>query len=210
MAPTSPSDTGRWLREQGSVINDLFTRATEELHAAGIRILTGSNAPIFNDSNNETRIRLTPLRFSNKDSDAALALNVSASVHGGPPRYIIMQEIYGPTAIEALCRLSSCNPDSWRKFYAGHGLWLADTQGTHLLNDSSKIKETTGSWLTLSAVFLHSDLGRTIQAGIMVMGVLYRSLLDELSGASKFRNLTAQLDERLGGQDPRFQHGIRP
>jgi len=180
------------------------------LHAAGIRILTGSNAPIFDDSDVETSVQLTPIRFSDKDRDAALALNFSASVRGGPPRYIITQEIHGLIAIEALHRLSSRDADVWHKFYAGHGLWLADARGTYILKDPPKINETTGKELILSGVFLHSDLSRTIQAGLMVMCVLYRSLLDELSDASKFRNLTAQLDECLGGQDPRFQHTVRP
>jgi hypothetical protein len=210
MPPSPASDTARWLNEQTSFINDLFTRAAEELHAAGVRILTGSNAPIFDDFKDETRILLTPLRFSNKDSDAALALNISASVHGGPPRFVITQGIHGLTGVEALRSLSSCNPDPWRRFYAGHGLWLTNAEGARLLNDSTKMNEIAGSWLTVSAVFLHSDLSRTIQAGVMVMGLLYRGLLDELSGASRFGNLAARLDEHLAGQNPRFQHGIRP
>jgi hypothetical protein len=203
-------DTKVWLSNQNSVIGDLFTRATEELQAIGVRVLTGSHAPSFEVYDKFIRIQLRPLRFSSECNDDALSLSMSASAQGGPPRYVIALEAHGEAVAGALRRLSACNQEYWQKFYVRRGLWLDSPQGTYPLNDLSKLSGSNCKRITLSGVFLHSDLTKTIQAGLYVMGLLYRSVLDELSGASKFRNLTAQLEDSLGGNHPLFQHGIRP
>lgn len=208
---TSPAfHADRWIRDQTSIVSELFTRATDDLQAAGVRVLTGSNPPHADTNGKGTQIHLTPLRFLSEDGDSALSLKVGASANGGPPRYVVTLEINGSEAVEALRRLFLDSGDYWKKFYIGSGMWLTTADGTQLLNELSDIRQIKHDRFTVSAVFLHSDLGTAIRSGVMVMGVLYRGVLDELCGTCRLRNLVAQLDQCLGGPSPRFQRTIRP
>ena len=210
MIPSPAVDKEHWLLEQKSIVTDLFTQATGELQSAGIRILTGSCPPVLDATSDSPRIYLTPLRYSNPDNGPALELNLAATTRGGPARYTITLQIHGPQGIEALRNLSRNNPDWWQKLYVGRGLWLNDGKETQILNDLSKITNYASDKLQLTAVLLHSEWNRAIQRGIKVMGLLYRSVLDELSGASKLSNLATLLMDLLDGHPPQFERYIRP
>jgi len=203
-------DGDTWLRQQSGIIRDIFERAATELQASGIRLVAGSVSPMLEDLDYAKRISLLPLRFSSSDGEESLSLSVLATTRRGPPRYAVVLEVSGVSPFQALQRLVIEHADIWDKAYLRTGLWIGEGANVKLLNDLSQITQSTGSKLSITGVFLHSDLGLTIQQGVMTMGLLYRSILDELSGAGKMGRLYAQLNNSLDHCTSRFQRMIRP
>jgi hypothetical protein len=203
-------DLERWLRQQSGVIHELFEKAGTELQGAGVRLLLGSAPPTPEDLDYAKRITLLPLRFASLKSDESLSLSLMATIRKGPPRYVVVLEVSGESTCQAVRKLVLKHEDIWDKTYLKTGLWIGEGANISLLRNVSQIKESTCDKLCITGVFLHSDMSRTIQQGVMVMGVLYRSILDELSDAGKMARLCAQLSNCLENATPRFQRIIRP
>jgi len=203
-------DTERWLRQQSGVIHDLFERATEELQSGGIRLLIGSVQPVLEDQEECKSIKIIPLRFSGSNDNDALSLSLVATIRRGPPRYMVVLGVSGILVIQALRELATEHTDIWETTYVRNGLWISDGENTHALSALSQIMQSASTSLRITGVFLHSDLNRTIRHGVMVMGILYRSILDELSEASKMARLYTQLSNCLDNSIPRFQRIVRP
>ena len=203
-------DAERWLRQQSGVIHELFERAAEELLESGIRLFVGSVPPRSEDLECGKSIKLVPLRFSGSNDSESLSLSLLATTKRGPPRYAIVLEASCALTIQALRKLAMDHPDIWHRAYLRSGLWIGEGENTQLLSDLSQVTQGTGAKLRFTGVFLHSDLSHSIQQGLMVLGVLYRSILDELSEAGKMERLYSQLSNRLGKYQPTFQRIVRP
>jgi hypothetical protein len=203
-------DTEHWLRQQRGVIRDVFERAAEELQGSGIRLLAGSVPPSSEDLDHAKSIKLVPLRFSDSNDGESLSLSLLATARRGPPRYAVALKVSGALTFQALRKLATEHSDIWRRAYLRNGLWIGEGENAELLSDLSQITQSKGAGLSIAGVFLHSDLSRTIEQGVMLLGLLYRSMLDELSGASKMGKLYAQLTNRLDNYVPRFQRMARP
>lgn len=200
----------RWLRYQGNVIGEILERAAGELDAVGIRLLAGSADPMLEDLDGARRISLLPLRFSQPKSEDSLSLRLTATTKGGPPRYLVALQVSGPLACGSLRRLAIEFTDIWEKAYLSTGLWIGEGRCAQRLTQVSQITHSLESSYLITGPFLPSDPSRTIQHGLMTMGVLYRSVLDEIAGAVKLRRLHAQLSSLLGNRPLIFQRLIRP
>jgi hypothetical protein len=203
-------DAEKWLRQQGSFISDVFERAATELEASGIRLLAGSAPLRLEDFDSVKMLTLLPLRFVGSDQEQSLSLSLSASIRKGVPRYLVAVSVSGTLAYESLRRLATEHPSIWQKAYLKTGLWIGEDGYSQLLTDLCQITESTSGMISITAVYLHSDRGRSIQIGVMVLGLLYRSVLDELCGASKMPRLYTQLASELDNYTPSFQRIIRP
>lgn len=203
-------DSERWLRQQSGVIHELFEKAATELQGAGVRLLLGSAPPTSEDLDCGKRIALRPLRFTGIKNNESLSLSLMATIRRGPPRYVVVLGVSGELTYQAVQKLVLKHEDIWDKTYLRTGLWIGEGANTNLLRNVSQIRESTCDKLCITGVFLHSDMSRTIQQGVMVMGVLYRSILDELSDAGKMGRLYAQMNNCLEHATPRFQRIIRP
>ncbi len=203
-------DSSQWLRRQTGVILDLFEQAAADLEASGIRLLAGSLPPKSEDSDSVKKITLTPLRFSGSNGQQFLSLSLLATNERGAARYIVALEMAGPVTCQALQKLAMENADIWNRAYVRVGLWISEGGESRLLNDVSQITRSATSGVSLAGAFLHSDIGRTIQQGVMMVGLLYRSILDEIAGACKMRRLYAQLSRGVDYRGQIFQRLVRP
>lgn len=206
----TPFDAERWLGQQSGFIQDLFETAAEELQASGIRLLAGSVPPSSENLDYSKSIKLVPLRFSGSNATESLSLTLLATNRRGPPRYAVVLEVSGTLTIQALRKLAMEHADIWERAYLKTGLWIGEGANTELLNHLSQVTQSIGAKLSITGMFLHSDLSRTIQQGVMVLGVLYRSVLDELSEVSRMGRLYAQLNSHLDNYTPRFERILRP
>jgi hypothetical protein len=203
-------DSERWLRQQSGVVSDLFERAATELQENGIRLLTGSALTAMQESDSSKKITLVPLRFAGSNGNESLSLSLLAAIRMGPAHYAVVLEVSGPLTYRALQTLAIEHADIWERMYLKVGLWIGEGTRVKLLNDLSQLTQSAESRLTIAGTFLHSDLGRTIQQGVMTMGLLYRSILDTLAGASKMGRLYVQLNHCLDNHVTTFQRIIRP
>lgn len=203
-------DLERWLRQQRGEIHDIFERAAEELQSSGIRLLIGSMPPVLEDQDGCTSIKIAPLRFGDSNRNEALSLSLAATTRRGPPRYLVVLEVSGVLVIQALQKLATEHQDIWEKTYLKNGFWMSDSSNALALNTLSQITQSGSSGYHITVVFLHSDMSQTIRLGVMVMGILYRSILDEIAEASKMGRLFTQLINSLGNNIPRFQRNARP
>ena len=156
------------------------------------------------------RVGISPLRFSNSNTEELLSFSLLASMRGGPPRYIVSVRIRGELTREAFHKLASGYAAVWSQGYLAIGLWIGDGADWKLLNHLHQLSLTGNAEFSISGTFLHSDMTRSIQDGLLLMAVLYRSMLDELAGAGKMNRLYAQLSNSLEGRKPTFQRIIRP
>lgn len=202
-------DIRLWLGRQSALVIDLFERAATELEASGIRLLAGSIPPKFEECDCSKKIGISPLRFST--GEEFLSLSLEASTRGGAPRYVVRLEIRGALVSQSLFNLVNGYPDVWTRAYLMSGLWIGDGTNWNLLNHFDQLS-VLPSYTTVSigGAFLHSDMPRTIQEGVMVVGVLYRSVLDELSNAGKMSRLYTQLSNILGERMPIFRRLLSP
>lgn len=210
MIADNVDNSERWLRQQSSIIPDLFEKAAVELEASGIRLLAGSVPPMVEECDSTKRVGISPLRFSNSNTEELLSLSLLASMRGGPPRYIVSVRIRGELTREAFHKLASGYAAVWSQGYLAIGLWIGDGADWKLLNHLHQLSLTGNAEFSISGTFLHSDMTRSIQDGLLLMAVLYRSMLDELAGAGKMNRLYAQLSNSLEGRKPTFQRIIRP
>lgn len=202
-------DTKLWLSRQSSILPDIFERAATELEANGVRLRTGSFSPKIEECDCVKRIAISPLRFSRREE--FLSLSLAASTRGGPPRYVVLLEVSGTPTIQALYNLVSAYSDVWSKGYVMSGLWLGDGTDWELLNRLDQlVPQACNPKIAIASTFLHSAMPRTIQDGLMLVAVLYRSVLDELSSAAKMGRLYSQFTNSLHGRKPSFQRLIRP
>jgi hypothetical protein len=173
-------------------------------------LLIGSVLPKADDDDHVKAITLLPLRFASPASADTLSLSLLATTRNGPARYAVAFKVSGALTCAAVRELADKHADIWEKTHLKSGLWIGDGASAVLLNDLSQIKVDTISQLGITGMFLHSDLRRTIQHGVMTMGVLYRSVLDELAGADRVRRLYAQLNASLDNRASSFQRMVRP
>jgi hypothetical protein len=78
------------------------------------------------------------------------------------------------------------------------------------LRNVQQVIEDHGANATIGAAFLHSELPNTVIEGIMLLGTIYRCVLDELSGAGRMPRLCNALVNSLRGRTPSFPRVIRP
>jgi len=193
-----------------AALGDIFDRAVEELDSAGVRLLTGSSPPRQENLSSVAQITLTPIRFGNNSANASFALSVSATATNGPGRYVVTLRSSGREPHQALIRLTSKNSDVWRANYIEVGLWIYDAEHIEHLNSIQQIENNESATIAISGVVLHSSSGYAVRAGLMSMAVIYRSLLDELSDASKMAKLSNNVLRQLGGQRPSYDRAFRP
>jgi hypothetical protein len=193
-----------------TTLGDIFDRAVEELDAAGVRLLTGSLPPGQENLPSVAQITLIPVRYGKSSANASFALSLSATAANGPGRYIVTLQMSGEEPMQALNRLMDNNSDVWRANYLGVGLWIHDGEHMEHLNSIEQIRTHKSATIAISGVILHSSSGYAVQAGLMSMAVIYRSLLDELSGASKLTKLSRCVLQRLDGQSPSYDRVFRP
>jgi hypothetical protein len=191
-------------------VPEIFDRAAAELQAVGIRLLLGSGSPVWEDLASVKRLTVVPLRFASSNGNESLSLTLAATIQGGPPRYVVTLEVLGPLTCHAVQKLALECQDVWNGAYLRAGLWIGEGVNTRALNDISQIVGGKLERVTIAGVFLHSDFSRTVQQGLMVIAVLYRSILDHLSEAAKMRKLFNQLAHDKANVTPRFQRIIRP
>jgi hypothetical protein len=203
-------DAERWLGQQNCIIYDIFERAATELQDNGIRLLLGSTSPTIEEVDCDQRISIVPLRFGKSDTDEKLCLSLLATIRRGPPRYAVILNVAGRLTYRTLQTLTTEHADILSKTYLKVGLWITEGATTEPLNDLSQITQMVGSNVNFTGVYLHSDLGRRIQQGVMTLGVLYRGVLDGLSGAGNMSRLYTQLSNSLDYRTTKFQRIIRP
>lgn len=202
-------DASLWLGRQRDILTDIFDRAATELGTSGIRLLTGSLCPKLEECDCAKRIAISPLRFSSGEEFVSLSL--AADARGGPPRYVVLLKIRGFHPLEAFHKLGSQYAELCGRAYLMTGLWISDAADWRLLNHLGQLSVARADLsVRIGGTFLHSDMPRTIQDGFMLVGVLYRSLLDELSGAGKMARLYSRFTNSLDGRRPSFRRMIRP
>ena len=195
---------------QTITLEDIFERAVEALDAAGVRLLIGSLPPGQENLPSIAQITLIPIRYMSNSGNTSFALGLSATATNGPGRYVVTLRISGEEPRQALNRLIDKNSDVWRSNYLGVGIWIDDGEHIEHLNSVEQIKVHKSGATVLSGVILHSSPSYSVQAGLMSMAVIYRSLLDELSDASKMAKLSNCVLQRLGGQRPSYDRIFRP
>ena len=192
-----------------AVLSDIFERAVEELQIAGLRLLIGSMPPLHEHLHSGPQISLVPARFANA-ATAPLALRISATAENGPCRFIVNLGISGEDACCAVERLIENHPEIWSANYLGIGLWISWNRQIVHLNDLEQLRADRGVARNITGVLLHCSTGRAVQAGLMWMSVIYRSVLDELSDSSRMPRLSTLVLEQLDHQRPRFDKTFRP
>lgn len=203
-------DAQAWQSRQSIALRDIFDRAVEQLDVAGVRLLTGSLPPTHENLSSIAQIKLIPIRYRKSVATfAPLALSLSATATNGPGRYIVALRTSGEESHQAFNRLTDKNLDIWRANYLAVGLWIYDSEHMELLNSIEQIR-IQKSAMTISGVFLHSSSRYAVQAGLMSMAVLYRSLLDKLSEVSKMARLSTCVLQQLDGQRPSYERIFRP
>lgn len=199
-----------WLRHQRGVLADLLERAANELQEAGIRMLVGSSPPSLDETPVATTMHLTPIRYSKGASTGTLELSLRAVLNPRPQRYEIAVGLTGPHPIGTLRQMVEGHADIWQQLYLGNGFWVARDGSVDPLQTVAQLTEGNHSSLTIAAAYLHSALPHTIVEGVMLMGTLYRGLLDEMCGARTMSRHFSSLTKRLGGRIPRLQRLVRP
>lgn len=202
-------DVQAWQRRQMSVLEIIFDKAVEELGVAGTRLLSGSSPAVSESLSSVAQITLSPLRYGRGSDNGFLALVLGATTSNGPGRYVVSLRISGDEPTEALTRLIDRHPDIWRANYLNVGLWLRGDEGDEHLNMIEQLINRKSRNVTISGVILHSSSGQAVQAALMSIAVLYRSVLDELSDASKMARLSACLGQRLNSR-PNYDRLFRP
>jgi hypothetical protein len=176
----------------------------------GIRTLVGSSPPILDETPIGITIRLTPTRYSKDASTGTLELSLRAVLNPGPQRYEIVIGLAGSHPIGTLRRMVEEHAEIWQQVYLGNGFWVTRDGSVDPLQTAAQLTEGNHSRLTIAAAYLHSALPRTIVEGVMLLGTLYRGLLDEMCGAHNMRRHFSSLTKRLGGRIPRLQRLVRP
>jgi hypothetical protein len=199
-----------WQSQQMSALDVIFDSAVDELNLAGVRILTGSLPPVRENLPSVAQIALTPIRYGLDITKGSLTLTLRATATNGPGRYIVALQISGEEPNQALARLMDKNPDVWRTHYLDVGLWVRDGEDTEHLNILNQLRNRKSTSVSISGVMLHSSSGYTVQAALMSIGVLYRSVLDELSNASKMARLSTCVLLQLNGRRPNYDRIFRP
>ncbi|HLZ51311.1 MAG TPA: hypothetical protein VKP61_11185 [Candidatus Acidoferrum sp.] len=203
-------DAQAWQDRQMIALDDIFDKAVDELDAAGVRLLTGSLPPRQENLPSVAQITIIPVRYANSNDNASFALSLSATATNGPGRYIVTLRTSGEEPHQALKRLTDKNSDVWCANYLGVGLWIHDGEHMEHLNRIEQIKTRKGATIAISGVILHSSSGYVVRAGLMSIAVVYRSLLDELSDASKMAKLSNCVLQQLDGQRPSYDRVFRP
>lgn len=176
----------------------------------GVRVLTGSEFAEQDSFEGTPSPRLVPTRFAD-DKDYPLALSMTACIKTGPPRYEIGLRVSGHLTTAALGRLAKADLGVWQRFFLTSGLWIGDADDILPFIDVCQILDRINGTLDFRGVFLHSDLARSLQQGIMVLATLYRSVLDEVNDVCTFGPLFRRLEVSLpGSHRPRFRGEIRP
>ena len=198
----------RWLNDQSSIINEQFDKAAQELQECGIRLLAGSAPPLAHKNQEARILTLVPERFSRTDAPA-LSLSVLATKRGGPPRYVVSIQVASDLTRDALRSLVAKHPEIWEKAYLHAGFWVGAGADTELFKRTEQLTESGCPDLTLRAVVLFSDSTANIREAIMSIGLLYRAIFDEVSGAGKLLRLFAALENKAGKAPPKkFQRLI--
>jgi hypothetical protein len=200
----------RWLIAQTNVIREHFERSFEELDSAGIRLKTGSSVHISDETSDIRKIWLTPSRFLGQKDDNALILSLIATAERGPRRFELALEVSGSKPLGALLCLSGSGEKVWQRICFQNGLWIRRNGNTAPLRNLQQLTEDRDVDLIIAAAFLDSESPNTVVEGIMLLGTVYRCILDELCDASRMPKLCNALVNRLGGRVPTFPKVIRP
>jgi hypothetical protein len=203
-------DAANWQGRQANVISDIFDGALEELEIAGLRIRAGSSSPRKEQLTSAVKIAISPLRFDNNNAMDSLSLSLTATAANGPCRYVSALRASGEILDQSITRLVLKSPDIWQKHYLSVGLWIGDGEHTARLTDIEQIRKRESLNICLSGVTLHSSSRNNVQAGLMFMAVIYRSVLDEVSDASKMGRLSALVLSQLSGQGASYERLFRP
>jgi hypothetical protein len=201
-------DWDLWSQQQGVIVRDIFGDAADELDNLGVRLRVGSQMHGLEETNEAKGIRLTPVRF-NGDTDNLLELRFIATKMKGPPRYVIMLIVGGHRTIQALHALATINLELWERFFLQSGLWIGYGDDRLPFIDLGQVLERNEPGIAFEGVYLHSDSNRNCREGLMIIGTLYRSILDRLNDVSNFASLFSRLKMSFV-YPPRYRGTIQP
>ncbi len=210
MTTESAPAPDEWRRGQRAVIAGLFEDTLDEMQAKGFRLKTGSTTPCQDDTEEIVCASIMPARFSCSPDGSLLRLSLEATTRNYGARYVCRVAASGELPLDSLSRLVSANAEVWEKAYLRAGLWLIHSGGTSRLERLRKGDELGGRQIEIAAVFPALQSSRTIQQAIKLLGVLYRSTMDEFSGSSRMVSLVNRLSVDLGGFLPKFQQTLPP
>lgn len=197
-----------WLKRQPGRMDQIFVSALDSLQEAGVRILTGSHPARIDPSDSPATVKLIPARFM-EFQDEHLVLAMTASIKSGPPRYEIALRLASGSPTAALSQLAGTNFEVWHKFFLASGLWIRDSNGLARLLRLTQLSDQETD-IALIGTFLHSDSDRIIKHGVMLLGTLYRAILDELNEVSTLAMLFRKLDVSIDSHRPTFRRETRP
>lgn len=210
MTSSTPTNSERWLAGQGCVVVGVFEEALDEMQTKGFRIRAGSTEPNLEESHHHRRVSITPSRFSHVRGRELLCLLLEATTTHSTAHYVVGVEASGDFVLDAVRRLALGSPDVWETAFLKAGLWITLSGQSQPLTQRSQIKDETGCKVQIAAAFPPSQARRTLKQGVMILGLLYRSVLDELSESGRMRSLVSRLRLDLGGYMPRFQRVLPP
>jgi hypothetical protein len=201
-------DWDHWSGQQLTTVKEIFGEAADELKNLGVRLLVGSEIRSLRDEDEAEGITLVPPRFDGAEGNL-LNLSLIVTKAKGPPRYVITLLVSGHQTIQALHALAKMNMELWERFFLGSGLWIGYEDDLLPFIDLCQILERNEPGIILHGVYLHSELNRTYREGVMVLGTLYRSILDRLNDVNSFGPFFARL-KIVCAHPPRYRGSIRP
>ena len=201
-------DWDHWSSQQLATVKDIFDEAADELKNVGIRLLVGSEVRSLKHTDGAEGIALVPPRFDDVEGNL-LNLSFVATKAKGPPRYVITLLLSGHQTIQALHALAKMNVELWERLFLQSGLWIGYEDDLLPFIDLCQILDRNEPGIILHGVYLHSELNRTYREGVMVLGTLYRSVLDRLNDVNSFGPFFARL-KTVCVHSPRYRGSVRP
>lgn len=210
MTPSATTNPEEWLARQGDLVPVLFEEALDEMQAKGFRMRAGSAGTGLNESHHYKRASIIPSRFSHAQGNDLLCLLLEASTRHSTAHYVVGVEASGDFVLDAFRRLASGNPDVWETAFLRAGLWITLSEQSQPFTQTSQIKNESGSKVQIAAAFPPTQARRTLKQAVMILGLMYRSAVDEFSGSGRMPSLVSRLKLDLGGYLPRFQRVLPP
>lgn len=189
---------------------ELFEKATSELESCSIRVGVGSGPFTLTSTDNAEVVQMVPSRYEHEQGSPRLAMRLRATVHVGPPRYEVSLALSGEQTMGALRRLASENAEDWGQILNRAYLWMARSGIVRALRSPAQLVEVEGASVSLIAVYLRFDVPRPVVEGLLLVGTLYRCVLDGVVDAARMHTLCRILCRHLGGRFPHINKTIQP
>ncbi len=206
----TPTNPGEWLTGQGPIVAAIFEEALDEMQTKGFRMRAGSTEPRLDESRHYRRASVIPSRFARVRGRELLCLLLEATTAHSTAHYVVGVEASGDFVFDAFRRLALGSPEAWEAAFLKAGLWITLAGQSRPFTQSSQILGEISSKVQIAAAFPPSLAGRTLKQAVMILGLLYRSAIDEFSASGRMPTMVSLLRLDLGGYLPRFQRIIPP